>query len=314
MDLQAIKELYTQPLLDLVFQAAATHRQFHEPNEIQVCHLISIKTGGCPEDCKYCSQSHKNALMKPQPMMKKEEVMERVEQAIKGGVTRICLGAAWREVRLSPQFDQILEIIKEIAAKGVEVCCTLGMLSEEAAKRLKEAGLYSYNHNLDTSPEYYKMIVTTRTYADRIKTLDTVHKTGLNSCCGGIIGLGESQEDRISLLHVLSNRNPHPDSVPINLLSPVPGTPLENQLPIDTVELIRMVASARLLMPTAIVRLSAGRVTLTPSEQALCFLAGVNSIHAGEKLLTVGNPGWEADNKMLKSFGLVKRPSYKACK
>lgn len=309
-----IRELYEMPVLDLAYQAATVHRQHHSPREIQVCQLFSIKTGGCPEDCKYCAFSSSYPTgVKPQPLMKLDVLIEQAKLAVQKGCTRICLGAALREVRHNHQFEQILEMIKAITKMGVEVCCTLGMLDDAAAKRLVEAGLYSYNHNLDTSEKYYPEIITTRTYQDRLDTLKTVKKNHLGACCGGIIGMGETQEDRIELLHTLANLDPYPDSVPINRLVPIPGTPLGNRVEISVWEVVRMVAVARIIMPKAMVRLSAGRLKMTAFEQAFCFLAGANSIHTG-KLLTVLNPGTDEDDQLLHFLGLYKREPFKKAK
>jgi len=308
-----IKAIYQQPLLELVFQAATTHRRFHDPRKIQVCHLISVKTGGCPENCKYCSQSSRyQTPVDAQPLLTHEEVLNLAKEAISKGATRICLGAAWREVRPSKQFDTILKMIQEIKDMGVEVCCTLGMLNETAAKKLEAAGTYAYNHNLDTSAEFYKQIVTTRSYEDRLNTLAEVEKTTMQVCCGGIIGMGETEDDRLGLLHTLATRSKHPESFPINILVPVKGTPFENMPKQKAWDAIRMVATARLLMPQAMVRLSAGRLDLSMSDQALCFLAGANSIHSGEKLLTIAapNPDFNIDDEMFAILGLEKLPAY----
>ena len=303
--------LYAKPLLELIMDAMEIHRKHHKTGEIQVCHLISIKTGGCSEDCKYCAQSSRyQTNVKAEAMMKYEEVLKQAKKAIATGATRVCLGAAWRGVRDSRQFDETLRMIKGIAGLGVEVCCTLGLLSKSQAEKLKQAGLYAYNHNLDSSERFYKTIITTRSYQDRLKTLDIVGKSGISVCCGGIIGMGETKEDRLDLLLTLACRNPHPESVPINQLSPIPGTPLGNQPKLSSWELIRMVAIARIIMPKSMIRLSAGRIELSYQEQALCFLSGANSIFAGEKLLTVGNTTVASDEEMFNLLGLKKRPAY----
>lgn len=309
--MDALKTLYSKPLIELICQANRIHMRYHRLGEIQVCHLISVKTGGCPEDCKYCAQSsHYKTNVTAQPLMSYEEVLSRAKESIKTGVTRICLGAAWREVRDNKQFDEILRMVKGISELGVEVCCTLGMLKESQAQRLKEAGLYAYNHNLDTSEKYYKSVATTRTYQDRLNTLDIVRKSGLSVCCGGIFGIGETPLDRLELLHTLSQRDPHPESVPINHLARVPGTPFEHSAKVPIWESLRIIAVARIVIPKCMLRLSAGRVEMTFQEQMLCFLAGANSIFAGEKLLTVGNPSIDLDEKMFELFGLTKRESY----
>lgn len=306
-----IQELHSTPLLRLIMEAMDIHRKYHKAGEIQVCHLISIKTGGCSEDCKYCAQSSRyQTSVQAQPMMKYQEVINAAKKAIARGATRICLGAAWRNVRDSRQFDETLKMIKGITDLGVEVCCTLGLLSEHQAKKLKQAGLYAYNHNLDSSERFYKTIITTRSYQDRLNTLDIVEQSGISVCCGGIIGMGETKEDRLQLLLTLAKRSPHPESVPINQLSPIPGTPLENQPKLSSWELIRMVAIARILMPQSVIRLSAGRIELSYHEQALCFLSGANSIFAGEKLLTVGNTSMDSDEEMFNLLGLQRRPAF----
>lgn len=310
--LEEIKEIYNTPLLELVYRAATVHRQYNETGEVQVCTLLSIKTGGCSEDCAYCPQAaryHTNVNV--HALMKYEEVMEYAAKARAAGSTRFCMGAAWREVRDNRDFDRVLEMVKGVNAMGMEVCCTLGMLTEEQAARLAEAGLYAYNHNLDTSSEYYGEIITTRTYEDRLRTLDNVRKAGVSVCCGGIIGLGETHEDRIKMLHTLSTMPVHPESVPVNALVAVPGTPLENNEKVDIWDMVRMIATARILMPKAMVRLSAGRASMSVAEQALCFMAGANSIFAGEKLLTTPNPGFEEDNAMFQLLGLTPREAFK---
>ncbi len=303
--IEELQELHASPLLTLVAQAHRVHQEFHEIGEIQVCSLISIKTGGCPENCKYCAQSARyKTPIAAQPLMQLEEVLELAKQAKVRGATRVCLGAAFREVRDNKQFEEILEIVSAVAALGVEVCVTLGMLKEHQAKRLKAAGLYAYNHNLDSSERFYPSFVTTRTYQDRLRTLDVVEKTGLNVCCGGIIGMGEEPLDRLQLILELSKRNPHPQSVPINQLSRIPGTPLADGPKLAFWDVLRMVAIARIAMPRAMVRLSAGRIEMSFTEQALCFFAGANSIFAGEKLLTVANTPIDKDAEMFELLGL----------
>lgn len=303
--IEELEELYARPLLALIVSAQEVHKQFHRVGEVQVCSLISIKTGGCPEDCKYCAQSSRyQTAVSAQPLMQYEEVLEHAKRAISQGASRICLGAAWREARASRQFEEVLRMVKGIAELGVEVCCTLGMLKPQEAERLKAAGLYAYNHNLDSSEGFYKTIITTRTYQDRLKTLDTVQQAGLSVCSGAILGMGEKSRDRLEFLHTLTNRNPHPDSVPINFLTPIPGTPLENMPKVPIWEMVRMVAITRIVLPKARVRLSCGRDRLSYEEQALCFLAGANSIFSGEKLLTVGNPTPDRDQEMFEVLGL----------
>jgi biotin synthase len=313
--IEELKELYDLPLLELVSKANQLHNQFHEPAEVQVCSLISIKTGGCPEDCKYCAQSSRyQTSVSAQPMMQYEAVLNEAKKAAERGATRVCLGAAWREVRDSKQFEEVLRMVKGITDLGVEVCCTLGMLKEHQAERLKEAGLYAYNHNLDSSERFYKTIITTRTYQDRLNTLDIAEKAKLRICCGGILGIGEEPIDRLELLLTLCRRNPHPESVPINRLTQIPGTPLEDQPKISIWEMIRAVAVARIVLPEAMIRLSAGRIEMPYEQQALCFLAGANSIFAGEKLLTVANNSIDRDEEMFQLLGLKKRAAFaKGC-
>ncbi|WP_026734676.1 biotin synthase BioB [Fischerella sp. PCC 9605] len=310
-----IRAIYSTPLLELIYQAASAHRQYHNPKQIQVCKLISIKTGACPEDCSYCAQSSRyKTEVKPQALLDKETVVNIAQQAKQSGVSRVCMGAAWREVRDNSQFDQVLDMVKEVTALGLEVCCTLGMLTELQAKRLEEAGLYAYNHNLDTSRDYYNTIITTRTYDDRLNTIKNVRQTNVTVCSGGILGLGESVEDRIGMLYTLANLHPHPESVPINILSQVKGTPLENQPDVPIWDVVRMIATARIIMPASDVRLSAGRAKLSHVEQALCFLAGANSIFSSDNghMLTVTTPcpGYNADQEMLNLLGLEMRPAF----
>lgn len=310
--LQEIKEVYNQPLLELVFRAAEIHRKYNDTAEVQVCTLLSIKTGGCSEDCAYCPQAARyNTDVNVQALMKQDEVMEYARRAKEAGSTRFCMGAAWREVRDNRDFDRVLEMVKGVNEMGMEVCCTLGMLTEEQAQKLANAGLHAYNHNLDTSREHYGEIITTRTYEDRLETLDNVRKAGVTVCCGGIIGLGETHEDRIGMLHTLATMPKHPESVPINALVPIPGTPLANNTKVDTWDMVRMIATARILMPTTMVRLSAGRTDMSISDQALCFLAGANSIFAGDKLLTTPNPSFDDDNAMFQLLGLKARKAFK---
>ncbi|HUB27686.1 MAG TPA: biotin synthase BioB [Tepidisphaeraceae bacterium] len=315
--LSEVAELYRTPLLELIFQAATVHRAHHDPSRVQVCKLISVKTGGCPEDCAYCSQSSRYETdIKASPLMERGEVVAIARRAKEAGASRVCLGAAWREVRDNRQFDQVLQMVRDIAELDLEVCCTLGMLNEDQAKRLEEAGLYAYNHNLDTSPEHYSKIITTRSYADRLRTIANIRQTNVTVCCGGIIGLGESEGDRIALLHQLATLEPHPESVPINVLAKVPGTPMAEQPDVPIWETARMIAMARLLMPTSVVRLSAGRAKMSVSDQALCFLAGANSIFSSDSktMLTraVPSPDYDQDRDMLELLGLQPRPAYDA--
>lgn len=307
-----VQAVYNTPLLELIYRAASLHREYNDTAEVQVCTLLSIKTGGCPEDCAYCPQAARyHTGVNVQALMQKDEVLKYAEQAKKAGSTRFCMGAAWREVRDNRDFDRVLEMVKGVNALGMEVCCTLGMLSEDQAKKLADAGLHAYNHNLDTSSEYYGEIISTRTYDDRLQTLDHVRQAGITVCCGGIIGLGETHEDRINMLHTLATLPRHPESVPINALVRVKGTPLENNPKVDIWDMVRMIATARILMPATMVRLSAGRTEMSVAEQALCFLAGANSIFAGEKLLTTPNPSFEEDNAMFELLGLKPREAFK---
>jgi biotin synthase len=274
--------------------------------------LISVKTGGCSEDCAYCPQSARyNTKVKVHKLMEVNEVMDIAKNAKEGGASRLCLGAAWREVRNNRDFDKVIDMVKGVNDIGMEVCCTLGMLSEEQAQRLAEAGLYAYNHNLDTSSENYENIITTRTYDDRLNTINNVRKAGVTVCSGGIIGMGESVEDRMDMLLTLSNLDPQPESVPINALVPVEGTPLEDQPIVPIWDMVRMIATTRIAMPKTTVRLSAGRTRMSLEGQALCFMAGANSIFAGEKLLTTPNPDFDADKEMFKLFNLKSKPAFK---
>jgi biotin synthase len=312
---EEITNIYNTPLLELIYRASTIHRKYNDTGEVQVCTLLSIKTGGCPEDCAYCPQAARyNTGVDVQALMKKEEVLAYAERAKNAGSTRFCMGAAWREVRDNRDFNRVLDMVKGVNELGMEVCCTMGMLTEDQAQKLHEAGLHAYNHNLDTSEEHYTDIITTRTYDDRLKTLGNVRKAGISVCSGGIIGLGEKHEDRIGMLHTLSTLPQHPESVPINALVPVAGTPLQNNKKVDIWDMVRMIATARILMPKAMVRLSAGRTEMSVSEQALCFMAGANSIFSGEKLLTTPNPGFEEDSAMFQLLGLKPREAFKEVK
>jgi biotin synthase len=309
---EEIAQIYNSPIMDLVYRAATVHREFNDPNEVQVCTLLSIKTGGCPEDCAYCPQAARyHTDVKVQKLMEPKEVLESALKAKESGSTRFCMGAAWREVRDNKDFDKVLDMVKGVSTMGLEVCCTLGMLTEEQAQKLKDAGLYAYNHNLDTSEENYDSIITTRTYKDRLDTLENVRNAKISVCSGGIIGMGESHGDRIGMLHTLATLPEHPESVPVNALVPVEGTPLEDQPRVSVFEMVRMIATARIIMPKAMVRLSAGRVRMTVEEQALCFLAGANSIFAGDKLLTTPNPEVDSDKEMFQILNLKPRKSFK---
>jgi biotin synthase len=306
-----VDEIYRTPLTELVFRAQSVHRQGHAPDRVQTCQLISIKTGGCPEDCAYCPQSaHYDAPVERQALLDAPHVIGVAKQAADRGVTRFCMGAAWRQAPEGAEFERVLEMVRGVAALGMEVCCTLGMLSEVQAARLKEAGLSAYNHNLDTSPEFYGSIIRTRVYDDRLKTLAAVRKAGITVCCGGILGMGELEADRIGLLHRLATLAPHPESVPINMLVRVEGTPLASMPSLDPLEMVRAIATARILMPGSRVRLAAGRKQLSPEAVTLCFLAGANSIFVGEKLLTTPNPGPDEDEQLLQSLGLKPLESH----
>jgi biotin synthase len=303
--LEEIKEIYTTPLLELIYEAATIHRKFHKVGEIQVCTLLSVKTGGCPEDCAYCPQAARYQTdIKIHKLMDIDEVVASAKKAKENGSTRFCMGAAWREVRNNKDFEKVLKMVCEVNKLGMEVCCTLGMLTEDQAYRLKQAGLTAYNHNLDTGEDYYEKIITTRTYSDRLRTLAHVRKAEIKVCCGGIIGMGENEIDRIAMLHTLATLPEHPESVPINALVPVKGTPLENQKKVSVWDMVRMVATARIIMPKSMIRLSAGRVDMSYEDQALCFLAGANSIFSGEVLLTTTNPNPNKDKEMFEILGL----------
>ena len=303
--LEEVRALYDLPLTELVWRAQSVHRQHHAPDSVQLCTLLSIKTGGCPEDCGYCSQSARHEKkMDVEPLMDEETVLAAAKRARDTGATRFCMGAAWRNAKGGEQFQRVLRMVRGVRELGMEACVTLGMLSDEQAIALKEAGLTAYNHNLDTSREYYGSVVTTRTYDDRLQTLERVTRAGISVCCGGILGLGESVDDRCRMLVTLANFAVPPESVPINALAAVPGTPMGDRAPIDPFELVRMIATTRLLLPKARVRLSAGREQLTREAQVLCFMAGANSIFYGGKLLTVTNPEHDADMQLLKDAGI----------
>jgi biotin synthase len=309
---EEISEIYNEPILNLIYRAATVHRAHHDPQEVQVCTLLSVKTGGCPEDCSYCPQAARyHTNVKVHKLLEVGEVLEKAMEAKESGSTRFCMGAAWREVRDNRDFDKVIEMVKGVSTMGMEVCCTLGMLTPEQAQKLKDAGLYAYNHNLDTSKEFYNDIITTRTYDDRLETLEHVREAKISVCSGGIIGMGELEADRIGMLHTLATLKEHPESVPVNALVPVEGTPLEDQPKVSVWEMIRMIATARIIMPKTMIRLSAGRVRMNLEEQALCFLAGANSIFAGDKLLTTPNPGVVKDQEMFQKLELKPRAAYK---
>jgi biotin synthase len=307
-----ITAVYNKPLLELIYEAATVHRKYQDTAEVQVCTLLSIKTGGCSEDCAYCPQAARYTTnVDVHALMKTEEVLSYAAKAKAAGSTRFCMGAAWREVRDNRDFDRVIEMVKGVNAMDMEVCCTMGMLTEAQAQRLYDAGVYAYNHNLDTSEQHYGEIITTRTYDDRLKTLNHVRKAGISVCSGGIIGLGETHQDRIGMLYTLSTLPQHPESVPVNALVRVKGTPLENNDKVDIWDMVRMIATARIIMPATMVRLSAGRAEMSVAEQALCFMAGANSIFAGEKLLTTPNPSFNEDMAMFDLLGLKPRAAFK---
>lgn len=302
---QEILDIYNLPFLDLVFKAATIHRKYHDANKVQISSLISVKTGGCPEDCGYCPQAARyHTEVKIHDIIPVSQVKAQALRAKQNGISRVCLGAAWRNVKDGKEFDQVLDMVREVTKLDMEVCCTLGMLTENQAKRLEEAGLYAYNHNIDSSEEYYKEVISTRAFEDRIETIENVRKTSITLCSGGIIGMGESLEDRCGMLKVLANMTPQPESVPINTLVAVEGTPLESQEPINIFEFVRMIATTRIVLPKTQVRLSAGRTSLSQEGQTLCFLAGANSIFAGDKLLTTPNPDVNEDKKLFKLLGI----------
>src|SRR5438132_2012439 len=303
--LAEVRAIHDFPLLDLLHRAQSVHREHFGDNKVQLCSLLSIKTGGCPEDCAYCPQAARyHTGVEAQPLMETNEVISAARAAREAGATRFCMGAAWREVKDGPQFDRVLEMVREVRALGLEACCTLGMLTPDQARRLKDAGCTAYNHNLDTSRAAYPSIISTRDYDDRLRTLRSVREAGITVCSGGIIGMGESVDDRCDLLRTLAEQDPHPESVPINLLVRVQGTPLAERPPVPTVEMVRMIATARLLLPRAMVRLSAGRMQMNAEAQLLCMMAGANSIFFGEKLLTTGNPELAQDMALLAAAGI----------
>lgn len=308
---ESLLNLYNKPLLELVFEAATIHRQFHDPREVQMSSLLSIKTGGCSEDCGYCPQAARyHTDVEAHKLMSVDSVIEQAKNAKSNGSSRLCMGAAWREVRDNKDFDNVIEMVQAVNALDMEVCCTLGMMNEDQAVRLKKAGLFAYNHNLDTSKEYYADVISTREYEDRLNTIDNARKAGITVCSGGIIGMGEAVEDRIGLLMSYMEMETPPESIPINALVAVEGTPLEDQKPIEQWEMIRMVATTRIAFPEAIVRLSAGRTQMNMEGQALCFMAGAGSIFAGDKLLTTPNPEFNEDKEMFNILGLVPKLAF----
>ncbi len=302
---EEIRAIYDLSLPDQLFRAQQVHRCFHDPQKVQLCTLLSIKTGGCPEDCSYCPQSaHYDTSVASERLLDVEHVVGMARRARENGSTRFCMGAAWREVRHGSEFEQVLQMVRRVSDLGLEVCCTLGMLQPGQAERLAEAGLTAYNHNLDTGPDYYSEIITTRTFEDRLRTIESVRKAGISVCCGGILGMGESLADRMALVRVLAGFEPHPESVPVNTLVRVEGTPLEDESAVDSLDLVRMIATTRIVLPQSRVRLSAGRTEMSIETQALCFIAGANSIFCGEKLLTTPNPDQDQDQVLLGKLGL----------
>ncbi|MEM9929563.1 MAG: biotin synthase BioB [Bacteroidota bacterium] len=303
--LDQVRELHQQPFMDLVFRAATVHREYHNPNEVQVSNLLSIKTGGCPEDCGYCPQAARyHTNIEENELMSVEQVRNAAERAKGMGSSRLCMGAAWRNVKDDSEFDHVLDLVRTVNSLDMEVCATLGMLTPNQAERLAAAGLYAYNHNLDTSEEYYKEVISTRGYQDRLDTIDNARKAGLTVCSGGILGMGESIDDRLKMLLTLASLDPQPESVPINALVAVDGTPMEDQEPVSIFEMVRMIAVTRIVMPQTTIRLSAGRTQMTQEGQALCFLAGAGSIFGGSKLLTTPNPEEFVDLEMFAALGL----------
>ncbi len=308
---EEIKKIFETPLLDLVFKAAEVHRQFHDSTEIQVCTLQSIKTGGCSEDCGYCAQSvHNDSQIERTKLMDLEAVLTLAKEAKDNGSTRFCMGSSGRQVRDDADFANILQMVKGVAGQGLEVCCTLGMLNQSQAAQLKEAGLYAYNHNLDTSREHYEKVTTTRKFDDRLETIDNLAKAGVSLCCGGILGIGETEADRMSFLQSLTELDPPPESVPINVLVPIAGTKMQSNERVPTLDLVRVIAAARILLPTSMIRLSAGRESLSPSDQAFCFLSGANSIFSGDKLLTTPGPDADQDASLFAGLNLTPQKPY----
>jgi biotin synthase len=310
------RSIYGTPFPDLIYRAQSVHRRHHDPRRVQLCELLSVKTGGCPEDCAYCPQSaHYSTGLEKENVLGVDVVLDRAREAKANGATRFCMGAAWREVRDGREFDAILDMVRGVRALDMEACCTLGMLTDDQARRLADAGLTAYNHNLDTGPGYYEKIISTRTYDDRLRTLRSVRRAGITMCCGGILGMGESLDDRLELLCVLAGIDPHPESVPINALVAVDGTPLAGREPVSPLEMARTIATARILLPRSILRLSAGRTQMTDAAQALCFLAGANSIFCGDKLLTTANPEPSADQRLLEALGMqpLTQPVRESC-
>ena len=309
---ESLLELHNSPLLELIYKAASVHRENHNPREVQMSSLLSIKTGGCPEDCGYCPQAARyHTDVESHKLMDVKQVTEAAQNAKTNGASRLCMGAAWRNVQDNSDFDKVVEMVQTVNGLGLEVCCTLGMLTEKQAKRLSDAGLYAYNHNLDTSEDFYKEIISTRKYDDRVETINNVRKANISVCSGGIIGMGEGAEDRIGMLMTYLSLDNPPESIPINALVPVEGTPLENQETASIWDMVRMIATTRIVFPKSIVRLSAGRTQMSMEGQALCFMAGAGSIFAGDKLLTTPNPEFNEDQQMFETLGLIPAKPFK---
>ena len=308
---EEILAIYNTPFLELVYEAARVHRHHHDPNKVQISSLISIKTGGCPEDCGYCPQAARyHTDVKMHELLPVHQVKAQALRAKQHGISRVCLGAAWRNVKDGDEFDQVLDMVRTVTKLDMEVCCTLGMLTENQARRLEEAGLYAYNHNIDSSEDYYKEVISTRGFEDRLQTIGNVRKTSITVCSGGIIGMGETVADRCDMLRILANMYPQPESVPINALVAVEGTPMEDQQPVSIFEMVRMVATARIVIPRTQVRLSAGRTRMSQEGQALCFMAGANSIFAGDKILTTPNPDIGEDKKLFDELGITTQAPF----
>lgn len=305
MSLEKLRATYHRPLMDLLYDAQRVHRENNDPNEVQRCALLSIKTGACSEDCGYCSQSGRfKSGVKPEPLMAVDAVLTSARKAKDAGAQRFCMGAAWRGVRDGEQFERVLEMVTGVRELGMEACVTLGMLNDDQARRLKEAGLTAYNHNLDTSREHYPNVVSSHTFDDRLTTIKSVQKAGINVCCGGILGMNETEDDRLKLLNEMLSFTPPPESIPINTLMPMPNTPMADAAPVDSIQLVRLIATTRLFFPKARIRLSAGRERMSNELQTLCFLAGANSVFFGEKLLTAANPSLSEDSQLFSSLGM----------
>lgn len=308
---ESILSLYNKPLIELIYEASTVHRKFHNPREVQMSSLISIKTGGCPEDCGYCPQAARyHTDVDTHKLMTVDTVIEQAKNAKANGSSRLCMGAAWRNIRDNRDFDTVIEMVRAVNDLDMEVCCTLGMMTDEQAKRLKNAGLYAYNHNLDTSEDYYDDVISTREYEDRLNTINHAKNAGISVCSGGIIGMGESVEDRIGLLLSYIKMGTPPESIPINALVAVEGTPMEHQKPIEIWEMVRMIATTRIVFPESVVRLSAGRTSMSKEGQALCFLAGASSVFAGDKLLTTPNPEFNEDKELFEQLGLIPKSPF----